>query len=200
MITANCEWCGKESQYQYKSWVRRFCSHLCSNNYKWTIREKMQFKTLECKRCEQSFTIPCHAKDQMFCSKMCGILYRKKAKLIPCKTCGKEFETSRQKFCSRKCATDGQKNIALGKENGFWYENGYKVLYLEGDKSRKEHIYIMEQHLGRRLVKGEVVHHINHNKLDNRLENLQLMTWTEHSRLHRKLDKEQNKPLFGRQA
>ena len=47
-----------------------------------------------------------------------------------------------------------------------------------------EHRLIMEGLLGRKLQRNEVVHHINGNTKDNRVENLQVMTLSEHSRLH----------------
>jgi hypothetical protein len=48
----------------------------------------------------------------------------------------------------------------------------------------REHVYMMSQHLGRPIAKNEIVHHINEDRLDNRLENLQVMTRSEHHSLH----------------
>ena len=48
----------------------------------------------------------------------------------------------------------------------------------------KEHILIMEWLIWRRLKKWEVIHHIDYDKLNNNTDNLQLMTNSEHNKLH----------------
>lgn len=49
-----------------------------------------------------------------------------------------------------------------------------------------KHILVVEQSIGRYLKPNECVHHINHIRNDNRLENLLLMTKHDHMSMHMK--------------
>lgn len=69
-------------------------------------------------------------------------------------------------------------------------KDGYVAIFFPSHpKSNKdgyimEHDLIMECNIGRWLKDDEVVHHKNKIKDDNRIENLELMTFKEHARLH----------------
>lgn len=75
--------------------------------------------------------------------------------------------------------------------SGVWYSgDGYKHLYRPEHPQAnlhgyvKEHRLVMEEYLGRLLDAEEVVHHVNEIRDDNRLENLRIMSQSEHAKLH----------------
>jgi len=60
---------------------------------------------------------------------------------------------------------------------------GYKVIWVNG-KLIREHRYLMQLHLGRKLNRSEFVHHKDKNRLNNDLDNLEIMDNGEHTRYH----------------
>lgn len=60
-------------------------------------------------------------------------------------------------------------------------------LVRRGGRKVREHRWIMEQVLGRDLRPDEHVHHRNGDPLDNRPENLEVLSANEHLRLHKQV-------------
>lgn len=79
----------------------------------------------------------------------------------------------------------GRRLIFLGKDHPMAYANGYAL----------EHRLVMATAIGRFLRPGEHVHHIDLDPTNNSPENLVILTRSQHSRLHRLIDKRGLTPL-----
>ena len=131
-----------------------------------------------------------------------------------CLNCGNGFHLMPSKikrgwgkYCCKKCQIEHRRIIYVGKGNPFYGKHhtkevkvilssqkfkrgwslteGYIRLYEKGNRGQLLHRKIMEEILGRKLKRSEVVHHINQNRTDNRPKNLQVMSIGEHIKYHK---------------
>ena len=83
--------------------------------------------------------------------------------------------------------TRGKRYNSEGRRIG---HDGYIWIRVEGQTDEDGHVlWKLEHHVVWEstygvLAKGLLVHHLNHNRADNRLENLRAMTISEHRTLH----------------
>jgi len=144
---------------------------------------------LICSNCKKEFYTKNPKKRKYnFCSKECHIDFH--TGVFKCKNCGKEekrpkWKIKAFKYCSIECKAEATKreNSHLWKGGRTITSDGYIAINING-KWIREHRYLIEQKIGRKLRKDEIVHHKNFKKRDNRLRNLELMTRTEHNKIH----------------
>jgi len=113
-----------------------------------------------------------------------------------CLMCGRKYKTFRAAMFMRTCCSPrcsayyrgfGRANLGQGAHGA--RKNLMKVGYFrvfEGGKWVYEHRHVMSVNLGRPLTNSEVVHHIDGDRKNNNLQNLELMSKTAHDALHSK--------------
>ena len=145
-----------------------------------------------------------------YCSKKCFINKPKKINNIECIVCGKikkvksKFEL-KNKYCSHKCYWQNMKGKIREDIKGYWknkkkpetcnkkmsdlfrgkLRTNKPTTYRQLNKLGLSHRAIWSAHnTGVYIPKGWCVHHITGDRLDNRIQNLQLMPRDYHQSLH----------------
>lgn len=118
------------------------------------------------------------------------------------KKCNKFFQKrisndprSKNKFCSSICALGAVRTkkhqIEAGKKGALTNILRYRGTGVRGyvrENGENQHRVVMERKIGRKLRKGEIVHHKDGDKKNNSIRNLQLLkNQSEHIKLHLKL-------------
>lgn len=137
----------------------------------------------------------------------CKNCYKTKnyGKILVCNVCNIPFIINHRNIKKRKhlkckkCINiiRAEKNKTLNK---YIIDHGYNR-----EKSGAfQHRVVMENHLNRKLLKHEIIHHIDGNKSNNDINNLWLTNLSDHTKAHKSLENiaislyKQNKVLFNR--
>lgn len=187
MVEKICKVCGKRFfVINYRGNIAQFCSKKCCG-INLTKR-----KAVTCQFCKKEFyTRPWKADRQKFCSLACRYASKK----------GKPFGKPYKKGEHSHPSTEFKKGEQLREKHPFWKggivkaKGGY-LWKLSPSHPHNNHGYVlehrlvMEEHLGRYLEPQEIVHHINRNIIDNRIENLMLFpNNSAHTKFHKNLKK-----------
>ncbi len=127
--------------------------------------EKNKITSLKCNQCNKDF----HIKHRNI----------RKRKSFQCPDCVKNFRSER--IC--KLNQSRRKDIVVSSK-------GY--IYVSDSSEKHSYIFkhrkIMQSHIGRKLTKSEVVHHIDGNRLNNSISNLWLTDMASHRNAHHSLE------------
>jgi len=190
-----CPICNKPAGFKKNRTKKTFCSYACS------AASKKNGAIVFCKICSKTFyTTP--SQNQIFCSIKCKGLGTEKRKFktgkyLKCPQCHKQVYVCNStlklnkhgiRFCSKKCRGDAMKErkVSWGFERNGKIKISNPYIRKQINNIRmSEHRRIMQEYIGRKLERCEHVHHINGNPLDNRIENLKLVSPVEHGKIHK---------------
>lgn len=136
-----------------------------------------------CKSHATSFYIDGRSSKEYYC-KSCKKPIGAKCALYSSGLCGScALKTHPNNFEGKHHSNKTKEIIGLansGEHNKNWKPIGYKMINVDGyvimkigdKKWQREHTYLVERFIGRKMSEREVIHHINGIKDDNRLINL----------------------------
>ena len=116
-------------------------------------------------------------------------LITKKPYRHPNKTCkvdGCDLPTIAKGFCGNHYALNRRWGAPkrIKPVIGQYIKDGYRYVLVAARHYEPEHRIVMERMLGRKLSSDEHVHHIDENTLNNSPSNLQIVSRSEHCKIH----------------
>jgi len=92
----------------------------------------------------------------------------------------------------QRLAKLGKPSKKLNKGKGWIGSTGYKTKQLNKKPILEHHLIWLKYNKKSKIPEGYVIHHIDRNKQNNSIENLQLMTKSKHTKLHNEFRKIKN--------
>jgi 5-methylcytosine-specific restriction endonuclease McrA len=163
-----CKVCDQEFKRKYPRGKKRkiYCSKKCKYS------DSEVYKRI-CKTCGKEFKAIFLTKNKEYCSLAC-------IQRHPCQLCGKiitgrvTFQSGEKKFCGRTCAAFVNRTL---KSKISYMPNGFA-------RSIKDHGKIICNRCGIDDIQFLIVHHIDRNRLNNKIENLETLCANCHHKIH----------------
>jgi hypothetical protein len=175
-----CDWCGKQFlRNRPHMHERNYCSRGCLG--KANAERYRQESLRTCDYCGKVFEYRGNHKSRnkhFFCSAECGYAFKIKKLFVSCDWCGKQIYKKRSdvtrsehNFCNYGCYIDFVNFHQAGAPN---QQVSGETLYRR----------LAEMKIGRQLSEDEEVHHIDGSHQNNNLNNLQVLSASEHAKIH----------------
>jgi hypothetical protein len=185
-----CKQCGIE--FAKKSSDQLMCSKACSVKALLVSNGTDYLEDIKCAQCNKEFHP--HDKNKKYCSQECFNEYNSNRRIVNCEKCGDPFKrwSTTHKYCSNECK--GLDN--MGENNatfkGYLTNNGdYKRYSHDHPQYPSEYVHRVVwfeahkgEHCNRCENEVEHIHHIDRDKGNNELINLEGLCATCHAKEH----------------